>query len=253
MTVTALLIILAIIVFILILPFGVKAAYLDEEPYLAARVLCFNIRLLPAKEKKEKPEKKKKPAKPKKEKKKKKKKNEEAGEAEGEAKKKPSVDELLELARIGLDALSSFRRKLTVNSFMLHFVAADEDPYNAAMMFGYVNTALGVMAPLAEKSFNVRQSDVRTAVSFEITEPQIDAELTVTISLGRILAVGLAAGFKFLKYKRSAVARKAAETDTDRAERADERTDKDGTVAAAEPDDGDDIRQPHEDQGDGGC
>lgn len=262
---TALLIILAILILILIIPFGVKVSYQDEQPYAAVRVLCFNLKLYPAKEKPEKPEKEKKPKKPKKPKKKKEEPEEQTPE---EPKKKPSPEELLALAKIGLNTLSRFRRKLTVNSFTLHLVAADEDPYTAAMLFGYVNTALAALSPMAEKAFHVRRSDVKTAVSFEITEPQIDAELTVTISLGRILAVGIGAGMAFLRYKKQAkrkelAASTAGETentaqcadtkDTNRAPDADERTDKDGTVAAAEPDGGDDLHQSDEDQGDGGC
>ncbi len=249
---TALLIILAILIFILILPFGVKVTYFDEQPTVAARVLCFNLRLFPRKEKPEQPEKEKKPKKPKKPKNKKEALEEETAP---EPKKKPSVDELLALAKIGLDTLSHFRRKLTVNRFTLHFVAADEDPYNAAMLYGYVNTALGALAPLARRSFRVKQSDVKTAVSFELTQPQIDGELTVTVSLGRLLAVGLTAGVRLLRYKKQqakeaarsarteAPAADAEPIDTDRAPDADERTDKDGTVAAAEPHGGNDLHQ----------
>ena len=55
-----LLVIVAVLVLLLVIPFGVSAWYKDGEPGVAARVLCFNIRLLPRKEKpkKEKKEKK---------------------------------------------------------------------------------------------------------------------------------------------------------------------------------------------------
>ncbi|MEG1632545.1 MAG: DUF2953 domain-containing protein [Oscillospiraceae bacterium] len=243
---TALLIILAIIVFILVVPLGVRVAYLNDVLHLAARVLCFNIRLLPKREKPDKPPKKKKEKKPKKPKKPKKSKKEDEAEAE-EPKKKPSPSELIDLAKLGLGALSRFRRKLTVNSFMLHFTAADDDPYDAAMLYAFSNTVLGILLPLAEESFNIRKSDVKTAVSFETTEPSVDAELTLTISLGRILGIGIALGFAFLKQKIK------KQRETSRAVVAEERTDKDGTADAAKPDGRDDAGQHGEDKGDGGC
>lgn len=61
-----LLVIVALIVLLLVIPFGVSARYVDGEASVAARVLCFNIRLFP---RAEEPKKVKKAQKPKKEKK----------------------------------------------------------------------------------------------------------------------------------------------------------------------------------------
>ncbi|MFR3290356.1 MAG: hypothetical protein ACLTSG_08915 [Lachnospiraceae bacterium] len=60
-----LLVIVALIVLLLVIPFGVSARYVDGEASVVARVLCFNIRLFP---RAEEPKKVKKAQKPKKEK-----------------------------------------------------------------------------------------------------------------------------------------------------------------------------------------
>ena len=54
-----LLVIVAVLVLLLVLPFGFTARYVDGEASVAARVLCFDIKLVPRKEKpkKEKKEK----------------------------------------------------------------------------------------------------------------------------------------------------------------------------------------------------
>lgn len=242
-----LLVILAIIVFILIVPIGASVGYVDEVFSLAARVLFFDIKLFPKKEKppgKEKPPKKKKEKKPKKPKKKK---------PEPETPKpKPTLEELMELAGLGLDALGRLKRKIVINELMLHLTAADEDPYNAAMTYGYINGALGVMLPKLEKAFNVRKSDVQTAVDFESTKTRVDLRLTITLTLAKLLGVGIAAGFKFLKIKLKKTKEKA------RKEAEAERKDKDGTAdgehtgEGRQPDGGADEGQHDEDQGNGG-
>ena len=242
---TVLLIILAILVLILVIPLGVKLGYGDGVFSLAARVLCFNIRILPKKEKPPAAEKKPKKHREKKPKKPKKRRPE---DEEEKKKEKLTPQELLQLAKLGLSALSRFRRKLTVNEFRLHFTAADPDPYRSAMLYGYANAALESLEPLAKKAFRVRQSDVQTAVSFETEQPEIDFGLTVTISLGRILGALIPVGIAFMKLK------KAKKKEQDRAAGAEERTDKDGTAdAAAQPDGGTDAGEHGQDQADGGC
>jgi hypothetical protein len=218
------LIILAIIVIILVLPFGVRAAYLDRLFSLAAHVVFFNVTLFPKRAKPEKPGR---PEKAQKQKKPKKKKKQPKDETKGP--KKISPDELLELVRIGLDALGRFRRKLTIDSVMLHFVAASEDPYNAAVTYGYVNSAIPLLMSAAERAFNVKKSDIQTSVSFEVSEPVVDFEITLTINLGKILGILFVAGFAFLKLKfKSKIGKR-------RAAFAEERTERDGTADAAEP------------------
>lgn len=215
-----LLIIAALIVLLLTVPFGVHAAYIGGELRLDARLLWFNIPLIPGRERKKRPEKKRKKERPAKEEK-------AAGEEEKERKKKglPAIDrsELAPLLRLALKTLDRFRKKFTVNRLMIHFIAAAEDPYDAAMMYGYANAAAGIIGGLSERGWDIRSRDIQTAVDFESTEPAVDAEITVTISLGRMLAVLLAAAWGFLKIKRAARKNVRAEKD--------ERMNDDGTDA----------------------
>ena len=188
-----LLVIVALIVLLLVIPFGVSARYVDGEASVAARVLCFNIRLFP---RAEKPKKEKKPK--------------EKPEKAPKKRPKPSPDELLQLLKLGLDALARFKRKLTVNRFMLHLVVAAEDPFDATVIYGAVNAGLGLVESMRGRAFKARSVDIQTALDYNSTEPRADAELTVTISLGRILAVVFAAGWGFMKLKIRAAKQSAA-------------------------------------------
>ena len=69
----------------------------------------------------------------------------------------------------------------------------------AAMPFGGANAALGMMLPLLENHFNVRQRSIRTAVDFEGSRPVIylKAAFSLTIGQGVVLAVRL--GFQALR------------------------------------------------------
>ena len=134
-----LLVIVALIVLLLVIPFGVSARYVDGEASVAARVLCFNIRLFP---RAEEPKKVKKAQKPKKEKKPK-----EKPEKAPKKRPKPSPDELLQLLKLGLDALARFKRKLTVNRFMLHLVVAAEEDAFIVVVDGHGQRDLGRLLP----------------------------------------------------------------------------------------------------------
>lgn len=218
-----LLVIVAVLVLLLVVPFGFSAKYVGGEASVAARVLCFNIKLFPRKEKPKKEKKPKKPKKPKKEK----------PEKEPKKRPKPSPEVLLQLLKLGLDALARFKRKITVNRFMLHLVVAAEDPFDATMIYGAVNAGLGLIEGMKGKAFKVRQYDIKTALDFDSTEPRADAELTMTISLGRILAVVFAAGWGFLKIKmRAAKKNAAAKAEEERKENNGSGTNSDGAVPA---------------------
>ncbi|NCB50995.1 MAG: DUF2953 domain-containing protein [Clostridia bacterium] len=217
---TVLLIILAIIVIILVIPLGVNVAYIDGGFSLAAWVAGINYTLFPKKAKKAKKEK---PPKPKKEKKPKKPKKRRP-EDDIEANKKEKIRKLFELAKIGLDALGRFRRKLTVNRLRLYAVIASKDPYNTAVIYGYVNSALPVLMPLLERAFNIKNSDIRTEASFETTEPEVDFEMTLTTSIGKIFCVVFAAMFAYLKFLIR------TKRETRREKLAEERMDRDGTA-----------------------
>lgn len=216
---TVLLIVLAIIVIVLIIPFGVSAAYNADVFTLAARAAGLEFRLFPKKPKKERLKKARK-AKAKKPKKPRKRRPED----DPEARKKEKLEKLFRFAKVGLEAMGRFRKKLTVNRLMLHVVLASDDPYAAAILYGGVNSALPALMAIAEQTLNIRDSDIRTEVSFESTEPVIAFEITLTISLARILGIVLAAAYAYAKLTIHARREKRREM------LAEERTDRDGTA-----------------------
>ena len=74
----------------------------------------------------------------------------------------------------------------THDRFMLHYTAAGDDPYDTALIYGYVNGALSSLAPLCRKKFKVRDADVRTDVDFTADSMSVDFAIAVTMRIGQI-------------------------------------------------------------------
>lgn len=189
--------IILLIVLINLIPVGADISYADGEARVSAKICGKLIQLYP-----------KLPDEGKKAKKEKKKKEEEQPEEQAEDKeKKPklslpadfSKEELLELLKVGLRAAGSFRRKLCIDRFRLWFVSSDPDPYWTIMIYNYVNDALCVLGAIAENSFRVKDSDIRTATDFNVGEPFIEIRLALSIRIGQIVHVTLATGIAALK------------------------------------------------------
>ena len=186
----ALIIIVVLLVLFLILPVGVDAAYDGAVFALKAKAGLVKIQILPKKEKPPKPEGEKKP---KKEKKKKR-------EQEHKPKQKLTLDDILELAGIGLKALGRFRRSLSVDKLMLHMAAAAPDPYDAVLLYGRVNAGLSALSPLLHRALKIREEDIRTCVDTEPGTMFLEARVVVTLQIWEILYIAFSAGFAALRW-----------------------------------------------------
>ena len=96
-----------------------------------------------------------------------------------------SRDELLALAKKALHGVGHILT-IRVDRFMLHYTAAGDDPYDTALIYGYVNGALSSLAPLCRKKFKVRNADVRTDVDFTADSMSVDFAIAVTMRIGQI-------------------------------------------------------------------
>ncbi len=173
-----------LILVLIIIPIGAHVSFISGEFSLSAKISCFELKLLPKKKKKPVKEPKAKPEKKK-----------EKTETKTKAKEKKefpfNFDELMALAKKAIKGLGKFGR-LTVYKFMLHYLAAGDDPYKTAMTYGYINAALSSLAPVCRQSFNVKDDiDVWTDVDFTAEKAKIDAELTISLRLLQLIHVAL--------------------------------------------------------------
>lgn len=186
-------IVLAVFVLIGCIPVGVDASYRENKLALRLKIGLFKLQVLPAKEKKKKPKPKaKKPAanKP---------------DAKPEKSKKQgsmpklTLSDILALADLACDTLGNLRRKLRVEVLVLHVTLDGSDPAKAAMLYGRVWAALGALTPKLEQLFVIKKRDIQPILDYNEKEMKLDAQLVLTITIGRAICLALRALVRFLK------------------------------------------------------
>lgn len=202
---TALCIIVAVllmIVVILLIPLGAEAEY--DEPGVTAWLRIGPLRMVlyprpPKPEGKEKSEKKKKE-----------KKKKEAAEDE-QPKKGGTLKLIKEIIPVGIEALGSFRRSLIIKKLSLYFCFGGEDPASVARGFGGMNAGAGMIVPLLQQHFRVKELDVRSSVDFAAAETRVYAHADLRVRTAALIAIALRAGVKALRiYLRNNKEAKAA-------------------------------------------
>lgn len=184
------LIALAIIVLLAILPLGVSVIYDTGGPLVRLILGPYKMTLFP----REKKDKKEKPKKPRKEKTKTKaapKKKEKTG---------GSITDFFPIVDALLDFLGDFLcRKLRVNVLELNLVLAGGDPCDLAVNYGKAWAALGNLVPVLERFFVIKKRDMQVQCDFTADKTLIYARLDLTITLGRLLSLGVRYGIRVLR------------------------------------------------------
>lgn len=193
-----LLLIFAVLFLIGCIPVGVSALYREEQLTVKLKIGLLRLQVLPGKEKPAK-----KPKKPKK--KQEKPKNPQPKTAGAGEKKKGSnllpngLWSVLDYLQLLSDTLGNLRRKLRLEVLTLHATFGGDDPAKAAMSYGRAWAAVGALEPWLDRLFVIKKRDIRPILDYNVEKQTIDGQLTLTITIGRALALGIRAGFGFLK------------------------------------------------------
>ena len=238
---TALIVIVLFLAFLLSLKATVTVAYCGEVT-LFVRVLCFKIKILPAKkkkypqsmsakkarkikEKREKKEAKKKLKKAEKKAAKEQKKEEKKkAKAEGTLKKeKKSAGEILDIvslvANLLKQVIGKFFGHLRIKIARIRLKIATGDAATTAITYGAVTQAINVLFPIIDNIKTVKtpvNKDIDISADFCSDETEIDIELSFALRVWHLFHVLGAAIGQFIKYIFKTVKRKikkAAEQD----------------------------------------
>lgn len=187
------LIALAIIVLLGILPLGVSAKYDSGGPLVRLIAGPFRIVVFPSK-KKEKSAKKQKPAKEKPSTPAKPKQTSKKEKSGG------SFADFFPLVDAVLDFLGElFCRKLRVNVLKMKLILAGDDPCDLAVNYGRAWAALGNLVPQLERFFVIKKRDMQVECDFTGDKTLIEAQLDLTITVGRLLSLGVRYGIRVLR------------------------------------------------------
>ena len=176
-------IVLAVIILLALLRFGVSVEYGADGFFAWARVGLFSFRVYPQKVTPKKTEKKKAIKKEKKRKKKEKK------AVEGKPGGYKQFTDMLQAAK---GTLRRLRRRLLIKKLTIHFVSANEDPSKAAMMFGAANAAYGAVVPILESAFKIKRRDLRASVDFGTTKPKIYVRAIISLAVWEAIYIAFA-------------------------------------------------------------
>lgn len=83
------------------------------------------------------------------------------------------------------------KRKVRLDRIYLDVTAAAPDPASAAVAFGGINAAIGMIWPLVEQNFNVKDRRIRTRVDFEAGQPTASLDAAATLTVGQAVALAL--------------------------------------------------------------
>ena len=184
---TVLVIIFLLLALIMLIPLGVCASYDSSGLRLKLRVSAYKKQIFPQESEPE-PEPEPESA-------------EDGGESAEKVKKMPSfgIDEWRTVLNILFKALRRFKKGLSFDKIFMRFIAASPDPYDTVRIFNAVNSLVGAAAPFFESEFKVRQRDIFIDTDMTADKCSYSLELGLSIRVGQLLVIALAAGFAFLK------------------------------------------------------
>lgn len=196
---TGWLIALGIVFLLAILPLGVLVKYNADGPLVRIIAGPVRITVFPLKKKEKKPKKEETSQKAELKKQEKAAKKAAAKEKKkNEPEKGGRVLDFLPLAKLALDFLGDFRRKLRIDRLELKLIMAGGDPCDLALNYGRAWAALGSLFPMLERAFVIRKRDVEVECDFTAEQTTVLARLDITITLGRLLALAVGYGVRGL-------------------------------------------------------
>ena len=176
--------IILLFVLLLFLRIGATVIYNDNGMSVFARAGPFAFKVYPSKKEKKPKKKTKKPS-------------DKASKffkslIMGEDEKPGKWKQFLEILSKVKNTLNRLRRKLLIKNLTLHYVSADKDPVKTALSFGQANAIYGIVRPILENNFKIKNIDFSASADFEADEPMIYAKATITIAIWEILYVASA-------------------------------------------------------------
>ena len=120
-------------------------------------------------------------------------------EGEKKPKKGGTLQLIMQLIPVGIEALGRFKRGLIIKKLTLWFCFGGDDPAKVAMSFGGASAGAGMIVPLLQRNFRIKEMDVQNGVDFTSDETTVYAHADIRIRIITILAIAVTAGIKTLK------------------------------------------------------
>lgn len=188
-------VILALLLLVLLLPLGVVVEYQAEGFAAWLKVGPVRRKVYPAKPGKEKPPKK------------------EPASDEAEGQKKGGKLELVKAALpLVKPALAGVKRRVTIRELELFVTWAAAGPADAAVGYGYANSALGILWAVLDENFKVKKSRLGCQVDFNTQSPTVYLKAHISTNLWQLLTLALPLLIRFYRNYQVQKAQQAEKT-----------------------------------------
>lgn len=97
------------------------------------------------------------------------------------------------------EVAGGMKRRITIDKLCLDFTAGSQDAAGTAMAFGYANMAIGMLWPVFEQNFVVKEHSFRTGVDFAAKSPVIYLNAALSIRLGQLMSFILRLLWRFFQ------------------------------------------------------
>ena len=193
-------IILAVIIIIALLRFGVRVEYSRDGITAFASAGPVTLKVFPRKPKPAKTDgdkaKKKALKKAKKKARKKARKEEKALKRKNrkptEEKKAGGLEYFFVILSSAKTTLGRLRRRLLIKKLTIRFVAGNEDAFKTAMAFGAADAAIGAITPVLENNFRIKRRDLSVSADFTSEKPVIYVNAAISLAVWEALYIAVA-------------------------------------------------------------
>lgn len=130
-----------------------------------------------------------------------------------------SLDLVKQLLPTIAEAAGRLKRKIRIDDFRMDLLWSSPDPAACALGFGAANAAVGMIWPLIEQNFKVKDRRIRTAVDFDLGKPTVYLLVCATLTIGQAVAFGIWAAIRLLSaYRHIRPTQKKENTTTEQKE-----------------------------------
>lgn len=114
-------------------------------------------------------------------------------------KKGGTVKLLLKLLPVAVELAGKLLRKIRIDLLTIHLIWADRDPAKTATGYGAAHAAVGMIYPIFDHNFRIKDRDIRIDADFTESEPYVYIEAALTLTLGQLLSLLIRYGIRALR------------------------------------------------------
>lgn len=109
-----------------------------------------------------------------------------------------TLSRLMKLLPVVGQACGSLKRKIRVDDLELELIWGGADAASIAIGYGQANAALGMLWPVFDNNFKVRRHLFRVGMDYGSSQPMVELQAAVTMTVGQIATLGVHYGVKAL-------------------------------------------------------